>query len=178
MTDAETWRTKRRPEILRLFEANVYGKTPAGRPKEMSFEVTSIDKNALGGKAIRKEVSIYFTGKKDGPKMDLLIYLPANAKGKVPVFLVPNFNGNHAVHSDPGITLSTRWMRAGPGIVKNRATGEARRVSTGDGERLPRFLAGLRGACGGGTSVESLQPVIPVWRRGNGQDPPDAGHRA
>ena len=27
------------------------------------------------------KVAIYFTGKKDGPKMDLLIYLPANAKG-------------------------------------------------------------------------------------------------
>src|SRR2546428_7798703 len=90
--DAKTWTEKRRPEVLKLFEEHVYGRTPGGRPKEMTFEVTSVDKNALGGKAIRKEVSIYFTGKKDGPKMDLLIYLPANAKKLVPIFLVPNFN--------------------------------------------------------------------------------------
>lgn len=122
VTDADLWRSKRRPEILMLFEANVYGKTPGGRPKDMTWEVISLDKNALGGKAVRKEVSIYFTGKKDGPKMDLLIYLPANAKGKVPIFLVPNFNGNHAVSNDPGIALSKRWMRAGPGVVGNRAT--------------------------------------------------------
>ena len=63
VNDAEAWRTKRRPEILKLYETHVYGRTPAGRPKDMKFEVTSIDKSALGGKAIRKEVSIYFTGR-------------------------------------------------------------------------------------------------------------------
>src|SRR5207247_5577379 len=96
------------------------------RPKYMTFEVTAIATNALDGKAIGKEVSIYCTGNKDGPKMKLLIYFPADAKGPVPAFLVPNFNGNHAVHADPGITLSQRWMRAGPGIVKNRATDKSR----------------------------------------------------
>ncbi|MBI3409603.1 MAG: acetylxylan esterase [Planctomycetes bacterium] len=126
--DADSWTSKRRPEILRLFEKNVYGRTPAGRPKEMTFEVTSIDKKALGGKAIRKEVSIYFTGKKDGPKMDLLIYLPADAKKPVPIFLVPNFSGSHAVHADPGITLSKQWIRNDPknGVIDNRATAKAR----------------------------------------------------
>lgn len=128
--DAETWTKKRRPEILKLFEQHEYGRTPAGRPKEMTFEVTSIDKKALGGKAIRKEVSIYFTGKKDGPKMDLLIYLPAKATGPVPVFLGANFRGNHAVSKDPGITLSKQWMRSGPGIVDNRATDKTRGSDT------------------------------------------------
>jgi hypothetical protein len=133
VTSAEQWMSKRRPEILKLFETHVYGRTPAGRPKEMTFEVTSIDRKALGGKAIRKEVSIYFTGKKDGPKMDLLIYLPADAKKPVPVFLVPNFNGNHAIHADPAITLSTQWMRANPkmGVVDNRATAKSRGTDAG-----------------------------------------------
>ena len=31
VTDAATWRERRRPEILRLFEKHVYGKAP-GRP--------------------------------------------------------------------------------------------------------------------------------------------------
>jgi hypothetical protein len=127
VTDAGAWFKKRRPEILELFQTHVYGRSP-GRPKDMTFEVTSIDKKALGGKAIRKEVSIYFTGKKDGPKMDLLLYLPADAKKPVPVFLVPNFNGNHAVHADPGITLSKQWMRSNPkgGVVDNKATEKSR----------------------------------------------------
>src|SRR5947209_1027385 len=73
VADVKTWETKRRPEILGLYETHVYGKAP-GRPKGMTFEVRSIDKNALGGKAIRKEVVVYFTADKKGPKMDILIY--------------------------------------------------------------------------------------------------------
>jgi hypothetical protein len=125
--DAETWVNKRRPEILKLFQEYMYGKSP-DRLKNTVFEVTSIDTNSLGGKAIRKEVSAYFSGEKNGPKMDILIYLPKNAKGLTPIFLGLNFSGNHTVHSDPGITLSTQWMRNNDnmGIVSNRATDASR----------------------------------------------------
>jgi len=127
VTDAETWRTKRRPEVFALFEAEVYGRSP-GRPEAMTFKVTSVDNQALGGKATRKEVSVYFTGQEDGPKMDILIYQPAKAKGPVPAFLGLNFYGNHSINSDPGITLSTQWMRRNSkmGIVDNRATEASR----------------------------------------------------
>lgn len=130
--DAETWTRKRRPEILNLYETQVYGRTPGGRPKDLKFEVISIDKNALGGKAIRKEVAIYFTGKKDGPKMNLLIYLPAGATKPAPIFLVPNFAGNHAVHADKGITIAKAWMRNDPksGVVDNRAGEKSRGVES------------------------------------------------
>ncbi|MBI1902274.1 MAG: acetylxylan esterase [Planctomycetia bacterium] len=128
ITTPKLWVEKRRPEILRLFQEHVYGKSP-GKPKEMSFELTSIDRAALGGKAWRKEVSIYFTSKRaDGPKIDILIYLPADPKRPVPVFVGLNFGGNHAIHSDPEITLSTQWMRNDPqrGVVDNRATEKTR----------------------------------------------------
>jgi len=126
VASAKMWTSQRRPEILKLYEDHVYGRTPVGRPKGMTFEVKSVDQKALGGKAIRKEVTVYFTGKKDGPKMDLLIYLPADAKKPVPLFLGANFGGNHTVHSDPAITLSTSWQRPGPGIVNNKATDKTR----------------------------------------------------
>ena len=35
VTDAETWQTKRRTEILSLFETHVYGRSP-GRPEGMT----------------------------------------------------------------------------------------------------------------------------------------------
>jgi hypothetical protein len=69
---ADAWRKRRRPEILKLFETNVYGRNP-GRPKGMSFELASIDKSSLGGKALRKEVTVFFSDRKNGPKMDILI---------------------------------------------------------------------------------------------------------
>src|SRR6266542_961684 len=37
--DAKTWYQKRRPEILKLFEENEYGRAP-GRPAEMHFALT------------------------------------------------------------------------------------------------------------------------------------------
>jgi len=126
VTDAAMWRERRRPEIMRLFEEQVYGKVPE-RLKDTTFEVTSTDPNSLAGKAERKEVSVYFAGKKDGPKMDILIHIPKDAERPVPVFVGLNFNGNHSIHPDPGITLSKQWMRGNSaGIEDHRATEESR----------------------------------------------------
>ena len=122
VTDARMWRAKRRPEVLELFRTHVYGRAP-GKPARMTFEVFDDEPKALGGKARRKQVAVYFTGKKDGPRMDILIYLPAGAKGPVGAFVGLNFAGNHAIHPDPAIRLTTNWMRGrGAGVVKNRAT--------------------------------------------------------
>ena len=77
MTTAEAWKTRRRPELMRLFETYVYGKVPTPpRPIRPVFSVTSEDRQALGGKAIRREVAIRFSDDPDGPRMDLLLYLP------------------------------------------------------------------------------------------------------
>jgi len=130
VTDAKTWFSKRRPEILQLFQEEVYGKSPA-RSEKMVFRVTSEKLNTLDGLAIRKQISGYFNGEETGGKMDILIYLPSEAKKPVPVFLGLNFAGNHSIHPDPEITLSKQWMRAkkGKGIVDHHATEESRGTS-------------------------------------------------
>jgi len=114
VTSAEMWRTKRRPEILELFRSHVYGRSP-GKPDGMTFKVFDNDPKALDGKATRRQVTVLFTGKDDGPKMDLLLYLPNDAKKPVPAFLLLNFAGNHAICSDPAITLPTGWVPNGKG---------------------------------------------------------------
>jgi hypothetical protein len=127
VTDAQTWQSKRRPEILELFCANVYGRAPIGRPQDMTFEVFDLNREALGGLATRKQVTVNFTGSKDGPSMDILIYLPNGAKTQIPTFLILNFGGNHTIHPDPAIKLSKGWMRGGgKGVVDNLATEETR----------------------------------------------------
>ncbi len=126
VTSAETWRSKLRPEIIELFQTHVYGKSP-GRPDGMTFKLFETADDALGGKATRKQVRVSFTGKKDGPGMDILVYLPAKSKRPVPMFINLNFYGNHSISRDPGIKLSTSWMgRRGGGVVKNRATEKSR----------------------------------------------------
>jgi hypothetical protein len=130
LADAQMWVTQRRPEIVRLFEEHVYGRAP-GRPEGMTFGVTSVDRNALGGGVTRKEVAVRFTGEKDGPRMDMLVYLPNACSGPAPLFVALNFFGNHSIHPDPGITLSGRWMPdiEGHHVVDHRATEPSRGVS-------------------------------------------------
>ncbi len=124
--DAETWRETRRPEILELFRTHVYGRAP-GRPEGMTFHVFDDEPKALDGKATRKQVNIRFTGKADGPSMDLLLYLPNAAKRSVPAFLLLSFQGNHSVHPDPVIRLARSWVRGRyKGVDKNRATEKSR----------------------------------------------------
>jgi dienelactone hydrolase len=128
VTTAQQWR-KRRAELLQLFAENVYGRTPTTKPK-VRFEETLRDANALGGLATRREITIHLTSKADGPKMNLMLYVPNKRTGRVPAFLAMNYGGNHAVHADPKITLSTAWMRESKanGIVNNRATQASRGV--------------------------------------------------
>lgn len=141
VASAQAWQERRRPEILRLFETHVYGRSP-GRLQGTSFGKPSIEKNALGGHAVRKEVAVYFSPDNSGPKMDILIYLPREAKYPVPLFLGLNFAGNQAVHSDPGITLSKQWMRNNPeqGLVDHRAT-ENSRGKTASRWQVEKILA-------------------------------------
>ena len=62
----------------------------------------------------------------------MLLYLPPETAKPVPVFLAPNFGGNHTIHPDPAIRLSTSWMRAqGAGVVDHRATEASRGTSAG-----------------------------------------------
>jgi (4-O-methyl)-D-glucuronate---lignin esterase len=104
--NAREWKL-RRQEIIELFQANVFGRSPKKRPAK--FEVFDVDKSALGGKAVRKQVTIYFSPDKNGPKADLLIYIPVGASRPVPMFLTLNFWGNQSVINDPGIRLPTIW---------------------------------------------------------------------
>ncbi|MCA9412493.1 MAG: acetylxylan esterase [Candidatus Omnitrophica bacterium] len=130
VTDAKTWKEVRRPEILNLFAEEVYGKTPEA-PDLLRYQVIETSDEALDGKAIRKQVRIFFTQDKADPKMDLLIYLPKGAEKPFPLMIGLNFYGNHTIHSDPAIILSDSWMRKNEdkGIVDNRATEDSRGAS-------------------------------------------------
>jgi hypothetical protein len=109
VADAKAWLEKRRPEIFKLIEENQYGRVP-DRPTAMSFDVFDKGTPAFDGKALRKRVTIYFTASKTENYVDVLIYLPANATGPVPVLLNFGWAGNNlAVSSDPGVKVGRQW---------------------------------------------------------------------
>ncbi|MCH7726471.1 MAG: acetylxylan esterase, partial [Planctomycetes bacterium] len=108
VTDAKTWRTKRRPEILKLFQTYVYGTMP-GKPKEMPVDVNGHDNYF--------EWTLHFSKDRSGPQADLLVVLPSvyGFKPPYPTFLAYNFNGNHTIDPDELIKKSLVWPRRGGG---------------------------------------------------------------
>lgn len=127
--DKQEWTDIRRKEILEDFEKYVYGKTPEG-PVEVNFKVHHVDENALGGLAIKKEILASYKTENGNSEMSILLYLPKDTKGKVPVFLGLNFYGNHTVHEDTSIAITKSWVRDSKDffIENNQATEASRGV--------------------------------------------------
>ncbi|MCA9048589.1 MAG: acetylxylan esterase [Planctomycetaceae bacterium] len=127
VTSAEQWMTQRRPEVLALFEQHVFGKLPPNVPK-LRTRLRSSVADAVGGKALRREITVFFSDDDNGPSMDLMIYTPKDAAGPVPCFLGLNFNGNHSIEADPRIHLSESWMREDQkrGNINHQATEQTR----------------------------------------------------
>jgi len=126
VTNADMWRNIRRPELLQLFKDHVYGHSP-DTPVSLRAEPFEAPTPALGGKALRHQIRLHFSDEANGPKLDLLVYLPADVP-QAPVFVGLNFLGNQAIQPDPAIRLSEAWFNRGTGIVDHHATEAARGV--------------------------------------------------
>lgn len=123
----EKWHSIRRPELLRLFEEHVFGSLPP-QVGPLRTRVRSESRTAVDEKALRREITIFFTEDDAGPQMDLLVYTPLQATGRVPTFLGLNFNGNHTVEADPALHITEAWVRNNreAGISDNKATAASR----------------------------------------------------
>jgi hypothetical protein len=125
VTNQLQWR-ERRKEIIDLFKKHVYGEVPDAKLTTQTT-ILSCDKYALNGTATRKQLRISFHQNNRSCNMDVLIYLPNQRQGAVPLFMGLNFEGNHTIHSDSGILLSENWIEDGKqGVIQHRATEESR----------------------------------------------------
>jgi acetyl esterase/lipase len=117
VTSAKAWRTTRRPELLRLFEQEIYGRNSLGRPENMRFVLREEKPDARGGLATRLRVGILFEGTQGGRQMELLVYLPNAVKSCVPLFLGLNFDGNFTTTNEADIPLPGHYVH---GLFQNR----------------------------------------------------------
>ncbi len=108
VTTAKQWENQRRAEILEFFASQVYGRTPKDKIK-VTYETLSENANFMNGKATSKQVKFIFTNGKKKVEALLLLVLPNWPKGKVPVFVAYNFQGNHTTSSDPTIEYSSSF---------------------------------------------------------------------
>lgn len=124
VTNTSDWIQKRRPEIIRLYETEQYGKAPERIKQRVNlFEPGT---PAREGKAVRKQVTLYLTEDTASHKADLLIYLPADAKGPVPLFLMVSFMPNAMTVDDPAIRSGYMWNREGERVPVQPGSGESR----------------------------------------------------
>jgi len=118
----------RRQEIIRLYEENVYGRTP--KPdRAMTYKVLEDKKDALNGLARRKLIRLFLLGREDGPWADMLLYIPVSAKAPVPAFIGMNYLGNQSISAESDIPITKAWIRdlgPNPGIVNHRANEQNR----------------------------------------------------
>ena len=127
ITTPEEWFQVRRPQILALFGNLIYGVVPSPEsPIRTTREVVKTDAEFLGGTAIRKDVRIRFQNERGSAELGILVFLPRNATGPVPVFLLNSFgntrdNSHDADPEHPG-TLKNglplgEILRQGFGLV-------------------------------------------------------------
>ena len=87
-----TWEKVRRPEILKLFEDNIYGQMPA-LYSSIRYTITNNDSAAMHGKAHLKQVLIEVINNNKSVKINLVLFVPNNIKKPVPAFLLINNRG-------------------------------------------------------------------------------------
>jgi len=151
--DARTWTTKRRAEILRLFEENQFGRSP-GRPAGMSFDVWDKGSPALDGQATRRQVTVYFSRDRGGPKMELLLYLPAAVTRPVPLLLHLGFTANSNTVEDPGVKVGEIWGR------------DKKRIPAGQGMSFGRIDVGRWLKAGFGFATVYYGDIEPDFAEG------------
>ncbi|QGY46652.1 acetylxylan esterase [Maribellus comscasis] len=121
VTSGKTWIKKRRPEILQMYENEQFGKCPERLKRD--FNVFDSGTPAFNGKAVRKQITLYFTEDTSNCKADLLLYTPANTNKPVPVFLMISFMPNSLKIDDPGIKTGTMWNRDGEKVSASEGRG-------------------------------------------------------
>ncbi|GAB3698975.1 acetylxylan esterase [Spirosoma flavus] len=87
-----SWENVRRPEIIKLFEENVYGQMPKSYDR-LSYSIKNENARAMDGKTTLKEVTIEVINHNKPLKINLVLFVPNQQKKPVPVFLLINNRG-------------------------------------------------------------------------------------
>jgi hypothetical protein len=99
VTSAAVWTKQRRPELIRIYETEIWGRIPANTLK-MSWVGFPVD--AAAGAVIKRSVGTIGTAA-NAPKINLKVALPAGATKPVPVILLVQFGGGGAPIPDPPV---------------------------------------------------------------------------
>src|SRR6476469_4032224 len=100
--DAKTWTSERRPEGIRLYEAEIFGRIPKVTPK-VAWTVEAASAAAPVSGAIVKKAAGTIGTAAGAPRVNLQIVLPAAARKPVPLILLVQFGGGGAPVAEPPV---------------------------------------------------------------------------
>jgi len=103
------WETVRRPEIIHLFEENVYGQMPHDIDS-IKYIPSHTDSVAMNGKAVLKQIDINVFRRNKSVTIHLIMFIPANVNKPVPLFLL--INNRDKNNTDPSRMVKTEFWPA------------------------------------------------------------------
>ena len=103
------WQKVRRPEILKLFENNIYGQMPKAYDR-IKYSVTNENATAMNGKARLKEIVIEVFNNNKSVKINLVLFVPNNGRKPSPAFLLINNRGTD--NTDPTRAIKSDFWPA------------------------------------------------------------------
>ncbi|MES3016472.1 MAG: prolyl oligopeptidase family serine peptidase [Bacteroidota bacterium] len=109
ITNKGQWEKTRRPEILRLFEDNIYGQLPKDYDS-IRYTLSNENPQAMNGKAHLKEVLIEVFRLNKSVKINLVLFIPNNASKPAPAFLL--INNRAKDQTDPTRTVKSDFWPA------------------------------------------------------------------
>jgi hypothetical protein len=116
-----------RESLVKTLAENQFGFSPQ-EPCSLTFE--KVESGLMNeGETLREQYVVTLKTDHAELAIDLAVFLPKK-KTKVGGFLGLNFQGNHAVDSDPALRIPVSWMRENPnaGVVNHKATEKGRGI--------------------------------------------------
>ncbi len=91
VTNAAMWREQRRPELINLFEREVYGRIPSGVPG-VTWRVEATDREYFGGRAVMAQQIVGHVDNRAAPGITVdiraTLLLPAGARAAAPLLVM------------------------------------------------------------------------------------------
>jgi hypothetical protein len=122
VTTADQWTKERRPEILKLYEDQIYGRVPDNAPT-VTWTVADTDPHARNGAAVMSHLVGRMGDKANAPLIHVTLYTPAGVTKPVPVILLVNFGGGTPARGAAPARGRAQQAagRAGPDVPDARA---------------------------------------------------------
>lgn len=127
IVSAFDWLENVKPRAKEFFAREIYG-APIPRPQKLEFRLVESG-DAPNAAAVRRQFKAVASNGSKTFAFDVLVYIPKNARGKVPAFVLPNFYGNHAFWNDSAVALPDYKLHFSPkmGIGKDGLAKDSQR---------------------------------------------------